>query len=373
MKHALPDTFKLTITCLPGLEKLLYEEVKSLGGSDVIERRRAVSCTGDLATLYNLNLHCRVALRVLLHLEHHKVQSEEDVYRAVNSIYWQKYFNAHHTFAVRCAFGRHSFKNTHFITLKSKDAVADRFRTALGQRPSVDKKNPDISIFVYIDSGNMDIYLDSSGYSLHKRGYKRFLGAASINETLAAAMFQWSDFKNGQSIINPMCGVGTIAIEACMAANGISVQSERDRFAFKNWGNYNAELLKSINNANSGDTQVHSSDIEQISVSECRENIFNAGMSKLIHCEKEDFFELKPVENALLLLNPPYDKRMKEKDIVGFYKKIGDTLKFKWKNCRCVIISANLEAFKFIGLKPNKKHKVFNGSLPAEVRVFDIY
>ena len=369
------NKIKITVTCLPGLEDILFEEIQSLGGRQVEKHRRAVLCQGDLRLIYTLNIYCRFALRVLLHLEHCSIRDEEDMYRRVYDIDWPKYFEVNNTIAVRAAFGRHDFKNTHYFSLKAKDAIVDRFRKVDGERPSIDTKSPDVGIHLYYDSGDLDIYLDSSGYSLHKRGYKQYLGRASISETLAAAIFRWADCKEGQVIINPMCGVGTLAIEAGLALSKQSPQKNRSTFGFRNWLNYDHDIYEEVREIEKTELtfDIRCSDIDDRSVRECRENVEEADLSEHFSFSTEDFFEMTPIDNALILLNPPYDIRLKENDVIEFYKKIGDTLKFKWKNCRCVIISANLDAFKFVGLRPNKKHKVFNGPLPAEVRIFDIY
>ena len=366
---------KITVTCLPGLEDILAEEITNLGAKNVDKQRRAVLCEGDLELIYSLNINCRFALRVLVHLEHQAIRDEEHMYRAMHAIDWPSHFECSNTIAVRAAFGRHSFKNTHYFSLKAKDAIVDRFRAVDGERPSIDTKSPDVGIYLYCDSGELDIYLDSSGYSLHKRGYKRFLGQASISETLAAAIFRWAEWKEGQPILNPMCGIGTLGIEAALAMSNQSSQKNRSTFGFRNWLNYDHDLYEQVRSkateANPGEVQC--TDLDERTIRECRENIEEVNMSEFMTCEQVDFFELEPVDNAVILLNPPYDIRMREDDVIAFYKKIGDTLKFKWKNCRCVIISANMDAFKFIGLRPNKKYKVFNGPLPAEVRIFDIY
>ena len=366
---------KITVTCLPGLEEILAEEVSQLGGTLVEIQRRAVSCQGDLKLLYQLNLQSRFGLRVLLHLEHHKVKNEEEMYVAMRGIDWTEHFDVDHTFIIRSSFGRHNFKNTHYFSLKAKDAVVDRFKEAFDRRPSIDTKSPQIGIQLYFDAGELDIYMDSSGYSLHKRGYKRFLGQASLSETLSAAMFRWGEWKPGQTVINPMCGIGTIAIEAASSMTNSSPQAQRKNFAFRHWNDYDDDLYRSLRQEVEviSEIKVLASDKDERAVRECRENTVEAGLNNAISCEVADFFDMAPIDNALILLNPPYDMRLREEDVVAFYKDIGDTLKFKWKNCRCVIISGNLPAFKYVGLKPNKKYKVFNGPLPAEVRVFDIY
>ncbi len=366
---------QITVTCLPGLEEILAEEINRHGGQEIDIKRRAVLCTGDLRILYKLNLECRYALRVLLHLEHHHIKNEEELYQAVHSIHWQNHFEVNQTFAIRSAFGRHDFRNTHYFSLKAKDAVVDRFNSEIGSRPSIDTKTPDIGIHLYYDSGHLDVYLDSSGYSLHKRGYKRFLGQASLNETLAAAIFRWGEWKPGQVVVNPMCGIGTIGIEATFTMHQLSPQQNRDNFGFRHWHNYDDEIYQELRKQQEiiNDLDVLCSDINSRAVDECRQNVDNAGLSDHIHCDTEDFFTMDPIDNALILLNPPYDIRLRQDDVIAFYKKIGDTLKFKWKNSRCVVISGNLEAFKFIGLRPNKKYKVFNGPIPAEIRIYDIY
>lgn len=366
---------QITATCLPGLEDLLAEELRQLGAENIDKTRRAVLCTGSIELVYRLNIYCRMALRILVHLSKEKVRDEQDMYRAVHAIGWHTYFSPEKSFAIRAAFGRHKFKNTHFFALKAKDAVVDRFMKMMGKRPSVDTKMPEVGIHLFYDSGELDIYLDSSGYSLHKRGYKKFLGRASINETLAAAVFQWAGWEEGKPVVNPMCGVGTMAIEAAMAMQGMSPQGQRSQFGFMHWFHFNQSLFDEIKNQKHKEIEadVLCSDLDRRTVDECRQNITSANMDNFIHCDMEDFFEMDPIENSILLLNPPYDKRLRESDVVAFYKKIGDTLKFKWKNCRAVIISGNLDAFKFIGLRPNKRYKVFNGPIQAEVRMYEIY
>ena len=369
------ETIKLVVTCLPGLEKILEEEIVQLGAKNTEIRKRAVACIGTLETVYKLNLQCRFALRVLVHIEHHKVETEDQMYRAMHSIYWHKYFSVDRSIALRSSFGRHSFKNTHYFTLKAKDAVVDRFTKEVGRRPSVDTKSPEVVIHTHFSAGHLDVYLDSSGYSLHKRGYKRFVGRASLNETLAAALCRWGEWDPTRTMINPMCGVGTLAIESCYLINRMSPQLNRRHFGYKYWYDFDNPLHERLlmNERRQAVHSVQCSDNYNRAVRECRENIFQAKLRNTISCEQIDFFKLEPVDGALILLNPPYDMRMRQADIGAMYKRIGDTLKFNWKNCRCVLVSANLEALKFIGLKPHKKYKVFNGPLPAEVRVYDVY
>ncbi len=367
--------YHLTITSLPGLEQLLAQEVEQIGGVDIDIGRRSVKCRGNLETIYKLNIECHTALRVLRFLKGFDIADEEEMYRALSTIDWKDHFDVSKTFAIRAVFGRHRFKNTHYFSLKAKDAIVDHFNYHKNRRPSIDTKYPEVGIYLYYDSGTMEVYLDSSGYSLHKRGYKKFAGRASINETLGAAMFSWSGWKPGQAVINPMCGAGTLAIEAVFRMTGNSPQVKRKYFSYEHWLNFDQTIHRTLqtNKITTNEIDVLCSDIDEQSVKGCRENINFSGLSEHIHSDQEDFFEMDPIENSIILLNPPYDKRMREDDIIKFYKKIGDTLKFKWKNCRCLIISGNLEAFKFIGLRPNKKYKVFNGSIPAEVRIFDIY
>ncbi len=366
---------KLTITCLSGLEQLLFQEVKALGGEAIEMGRRMITCSADKKTLYRLNINCRLALRILIQIDLRKAHSENDIYNVIRDINWPSFFKVEKSFSVRAVFGSHHFKNTHFIALKAKDGIVDRFKADVGQRPSVDIKHPEASIHLYYHKDELTTYLDSSAYSLHKRGYKMKLGRASINETLAAAIFKWTDWTSGRPIINPMCGVGTIGIEAAFAMLNTSPQLNRDYFGFQHWIDYDPNLynglLESINNDH--DEIVMCSDIDKRSVKDCRLNVEAAEMSQSVHCDVEDFFEMDPVENSIILLNPPYNIRLKEREIIMFYKRIGDTLKFNWKNSQCAVISANSKAFKFIGLRPNKRHKVFNGQMEAEVRIFNIY
>ena len=299
--------FKMTATTLKGLESVLASELKTLGAKDIKESIRSVSFKGDKGFLYKANIALRTAIRVLKPIKSCKIYDEEDLYEAIQKIKWEKYINAEGTFSISAVVNSKNFtSNSHYIALKSKDAVADYFRHRYSKRPNVDLKYPDLKIHVHIQKDWCTISLDSSGDSLHKRGYRSATNIAPINEVLAAGLVMLSGFTGDENFIDPMCGSGTILIEACMIACKIPANINRKHFAFERWNDYDEDLyfiiqdalLKKITNSH---FKIMGFDKAPSAISKAKQNIINANLEEFIGVHHVNFFN--SVKEVLLSQN----------------------------------------------------------------------
>jgi putative N6-adenine-specific DNA methylase len=367
---------ELMAVTLEGLEDVLSRELTLLGATSTRTLNRAVSFTGDKALLYRANLFCKCALRILKPVEIFSIHTEQQLYESIYSIAWENIFDADKSLLVRSIMLMHEFKNTHYFTLKAKDAIVDRLRDKTGKRPVIDKDHPQVVVHLFLHKDRLTVYLDSSAISLHKRGYRKSSGLAALNEVLAAGIFQLCDHRIGEEIFDPMCGSGTLGIEAALSVLQKSPHRGRRHFGFRFWNDFEARLWNRISRERNEDVenpQVHCSDSHRIAVEITKRNVLSAHLQEQIDCNQIDFFRLEGKPNALILLNPPYGERMRVEDINAFYKRIGDRLKQAWHGSRCAIISGNIPALHNIGLKHDKKVKLFNGQIPAELRIYSMY
>jgi len=369
---------KFIATTLKGLEDVLEMEIRELGGEDVKTLRRAVFFTGGLSLIYKMNFSLRTALRILYQIRSVKLKDENDLYRNIFRIEWENYISKNKTIAVKAVVNSEMYNNSHFVALKVKDAIVDRMREKTGKRPDVDVKDPDIPIHVHIDRNVLNVSLDSSGEPLFKRGYRVQSIEAPLNEVLAAGMILMTGWKGDANFIDPMCGSGTIAIEAAMIAKGIPPGVFRKSYAFQNWLDYDenlySRLIENLMVSRAFNYKIFASDISASAVNAARRNIKTALLEDIIDVSKKDFFERKPInDGGLLLMNPPYGERIKQERINSFYEKIGNHLKTYYPGFEAWLLSSNFEAIKKIGLKPSKKIDLVNGSLECKFLKFELF
>lgn len=372
------EHLKIQIKTFYGLEKILAEEIKKLGGQNVEEKNRAVNCEGDLGFLYKINYSARTALKILVPVFEFKAFNEQKFYEKLVRFPWEDYLKLNQTFAIDATVHSERFTHSQFMTLKMKDAIVDYFNRKYRRRPDIDTRNPDIKFNLHIDRELVTISLDSSGEPLYKRGYRKQQGEAPINEVLASGMLQIAGWDGKGNFLDPMCGSGTLLIEAAMIALNLPAQLFRKRFAFQNWNNYDAELFARIkdfrvNRIKEFDGKIIGYDIDPKMLACARENIAVAEMEDIIEVRKQDFFESKKELFPLLMVfNPPYDERIEIK-YDDFYKKIGDTFKNNYPNTLAWLITSDLEAAKKIGLRPSRKIKLFNGKLETRFLQYEMY
>jgi len=370
----------MTATTLKGLEGVLAEELKKLGAQDIKEGIRSVTFRGDQGFLYKTNIALRTAIRILKPIRTCKVYDEEDLYEAIQKIKWEKYLDVEGTFAIGAVVNSKNFtSNSHYIALKSKDAVADYYRHKYSKRPNVDLDYPDVKIHVHIQKDWCTISLDSSGDSLHKRGYRSATNIAPINEVLAAGLVLLSGYTGDENFIDPMCGSGTILIEACMIACKIPANINRKQFAFERWKNYDEDLyftiqdalLKKITNSH---FKIMGFDKAPSAVSKAKQNIINANLDEFIGVHHVNFFNsTKEVfGNTTILFNPPYGERLNI-DVNEFYKKVGDTLKHNYPNSTAWMITSDMQALKHVGLRTSKRIELKNADLDCKFVKYELY
>ena len=360
-----------------GLEEILAKELTMLGAQNVKILNRAVSFKGDKGFMYKANLNLRTALRILKPIKHFQAYNEQDLYKNIFSIEWYKILRLENTFMTSATTKSEDFQHSKYASLLMKDAIVDKFRKKYNSRPNVDTKNPDISIHLHISKNTCSVFLDSSGSSLHKRGYKQKNVLAPINEVLAAGLILKSKWNKKDNFHDPMCGSGTILIEAALIAYNIPPNIFRKNFSFEKWIDFDEKLWEKIKDK-SLDKEVEYSGI--ISGSDnctksleiCEHNIQNSLLDDKIKIKKSDFFKEKIKQNTFVIFNPPYGERIKIKD-KEFYNNIGTTLKHNYLNSEIWIISADVENMKYIGLKPTSKFKVINSSLECTFRQYLIY
>ncbi len=372
---------RLLAKTLHGLETVLAREVKHLGGRNVKILKRAVAFEGDLGFVYKANLWLRTALRILVEIDRFKARNENEIYKKVKSFPWEKHFDVDKTIVVDATVFAPQYPNSLFIAQKIKDGIADRFREKTGRRPNVDTRNADIRINAHLSNENITISLDSSGDSLHKRGYRHLTDRAPLSEVLAAGIIQLTGWEGHSSLIDPMCGSGTFLIESALLARNIPPNVFRKEFSFKNWSNFDEKLYdlifeKALEKEKEFTHQILGFDQNFTAISKAKENSKTALLEEDITVEYADFMHFTQTKeipkNAMLLFNPPYGKKM-EADIPALYKGIGDTLKNKLAGHTAWIFTASKEGLKNVGLKPSKKIQLYNGKLESWLMKYEMW
>ena len=373
------ENYKMTAKTFFGFEEILARELQILGAQHVEIGTRVVSFKGDKGFMYKANLALRTALKILKPIKTFKAHNDKALYEGIRAIDWSDYLTEHNTFLVETTLHSENFNHSQFVALKTKDAIVDQFRDLNGKRPSIDKDFPDLQIHVHIDRDNVTVSLDSSGASLHHRGYRSATNIAPINEVLAAGMLILSGWEGKSHFLDPMCGSGTILAEAAMIACNIPANINRKEFAFEKWKDWDAELFDNILESLLKKTRefhytIKGYDKAPSAVSKAKDNIRNANLEEYITITNESFFDSKKeTEGPLhMVFNPPYGERL-DIDMERFYREIGDTLKQNYPNTNAWFITANLEALKFVGLKPSRKIKLFNGKLEARLVKYEMY
>ena len=367
--------FELIAKTFMGLEPVLAQELTQLGANDVQIGRRMVSFTGDKEMMYRANFQLHTAIRILKPIKHFKAQSAEDVYNEIQKIDWSLYIPEGKTFSVDSVVYSEEFRNSRFVTYKVKDAIVDQFREKTGTRPNISVSNPDIRLNIHIAETAATLSLDSSGESLHRRGYRQESVEAPLNEVLAAGMILMTGWQGETDFIDPMCGSGTLAIEAALIAHNMSPGVFRKEFAFEKWPDYDAELFDTIYNDDSQEREfthhIYGYDIDMKAVNTARLNVRAAGLTNDITLDCADFKDFtKPAEKSIIVVNPPYGERISTPNLLGTYKMIGETLKRNFKNGEAWVLSYRTECFDEIGLKPSQKIPLYNGSLECEFRKY---
>lgn len=372
------EKFEIIATTLFGLEEVLAAELRDLGAEDVEVLSRAVSYQGDKAMLYKSNLLLRTAVKILLPIKSFNAANEQQLYDKIQTIDWEEYFSYNKTFAIDASVYSEVFTHSKYVALKTKDAIADQFRERHGIRPSVDTENPDLRINIHIHDRDVFVSIDSSGASLSKRNYKQLQTEAPISEVLAAGIIYLSGWDKKSDFIDPMCGSGTIPIEAAMIACNIPAGRNRN-FGFESWLDFEPELWENVKNeAEKGvlspDIKVFAQDIDNKSIDVAIANAKRAGVKGLITFDRADFFNSSHnCDKGVVVINPPYGERLQIDEITNFYKEMGSRLKHFYQGCDAWIISANYDALKNFGLRPSRKIKLYNGSLECRLQKFELY
>ena len=361
-----------------GLEEVLAKELIELGANDVQIGRRMVSFTGDKAMMYKANFGLRTAIRILKPIKEFKASDADEIYEALKPFEWECYMDVNTSFAVDSVVYSEDFRHSKFVAYKVKDAIADHFRDREGKRPSVEVTNPDLLFHIHIADNQCTLSLDSSGASLHRRGYRQNAVEAPLNEVLAAGMILMTGWQGETDFIDPMCGSGTLPIEAALIARGIAPGVFRKEFAFEKWTDFDAELFDSIYNDDSAEREfahhIYGYDNDWKAVNIAKANVRSAGMAKYIdieHRELEDFTQ--PEAPAIMVTNPPYGERLKPDDLYDLYRLLGTRLKNAFQGNQAWVISYKEELFNKIGLKPSTIVPLFNGALPCEFRKYELF
>jgi putative N6-adenine-specific DNA methylase len=374
------NNFKMVAKTLFGFEEVLAKELKDLGALNIELGNRSVSFEGDTGFMYKANLCLRTATKILKPIASFKVSNEDSLYRQVAAMDWISMMDLDTTFAIDTTVYSEEFTHSLYVSQKVKDAIVDTFREATGARPNVDVKHPDLKLNVHIQQDQCTISLDSSGRSLHIRGYKTATNIAPINEVLAAGILLLSGWEGQSHFIDPMCGSGTILIEAAMIACNIPPNINRKEFAFEKWSDFDSELFQTIIEVSLKKTKdfpytIKGYDKAPSAVRKAQDNINEAQLEDFISVARLNFFETEkedPETNLHMVFNPPYGERL-DVEMQQFYGDIGNTLKKSYPGTQAWFITSNLEALKFVGLKPSRKIKVFNSQLEARLVKFEMY
>lgn len=362
-----------------GLEEVLAKELIAIGAEDVKIQNRAVAFSGDLELMYKANYCLRTALNVLMPIYKFQIKNEKDLYLIAKEFNWTAFMGIDTTFAIDSVVGSDFYKHPHYASLQVKDAIADFFRDLTGMRPSVNVENPDLQINLHISNDQCTLSLNSSGESLHKRGYRSETNKAPLNEVLAAGMIALSGWNMDCDFVDPMCGSGTILIEAARMAYNIPSGILKKEFGFQKWLGYDARLFEKVKEEahaamTSFEYSIYGSDIQPKCNRISTENVENANLTDKIKLFTGDFANLVPKSlKGLLLFNPPYGERLDEPDLELLYSQIGSTLKHNWKGYTAWFISSNPESFKCVGLRPTRKIQLFNGALECRFQKYDLY
>ena len=370
--------FEMIAKTFQGLENVLAEELTQLGANNIQVGRRMVSYTGDQELLYRSNFCLRTAIRVLKPIKHFRATSADEVYEAVKAIDWTQYLTNETTFAVDSVVYSTEFRHSKFVAYKVKDAIVDQFREKTGGRPNIRVSNPDLQLNMHIAEYDCTLSLDSSGESLHRRGYRQEAVEAPLNEVLAAGIILMTGWRGETDFIDPMCGSGTLPIEAALIAKNMAPGVFRQSYAFEKWTDFDRELFERIYNDDSQEREfghhVYGYDNNRAAVAIAERNVKAAGLTNDVTIQFQDFADFtQPKEKSIIITNPPYGERIKPEDLLGLYKMIGSQFKKQFVDNEAWVLSYREECFDAIGLKASLKVPLFNGSLECELRKYQMF
>lgn len=373
------ENFKMVAKTFFGFEDILADELFKLGAQRVEKGTRMVSFYGDKGFMYKANLALRTALKILKPIKQFKVFNETSLYNGIQSIDWSDFLKVRQSFVVDTTVFSDQFNHSQFVALKTKDAIVDQFKSKFGDRPNIDKDHPDLKINVHIQNDMCTVSLDTSGASLHQRGYRTATNIAPINEVLAAGILILSGWEGQSHFLDPMCGSGTFLVEAAMIACNIPPNINRKEFAFEKWNDWDSDLFEKVEDSllkkiKDFPYDIMGYDKAPSAVAKATDNARNANLDEYIKIEQRNFFEThKETTGPLhMVFNPPYGERL-DIDLERFYREIGDTLKQSYPGTQSWFITGNLEALKFVGLKPSRKIKLFNGKLESRLVKYEMY
>ncbi|RAJ07572.1 THUMP domain-containing class I SAM-dependent RNA methyltransferase [Arenibacter echinorum] len=373
------NNFKMVAKTMFGFEEILAKELRNLGAGNVEEGVRSVFFEGDTGFMYKANLCLRTAIKIVKPIHSFRVRDENDLYKKIYAMDWFDYLSTSTTFAIDATVNSENFTHSLYISQKTKDAIVDKFRDTDGSRPDVDIKFPDVRINIHIQNDQCNVALDSSGRSLHQRGYRTATNIAPINEVLAAGLLLLSGWDGQCDFLDPMCGSGTLLTEAAMIACNIPANINRKEFAFEKWHDFDADLFEKIVDSSLKRTRefnhkIIGYDKAPSAVRKAQDNIVNANLSDYITVERKNFFDTEKFTDKHLhmVFNPPYGERL-DIEMEDFYSDIGNTLKRNYPGTDAWFITSNLEALKFVGLRPSRKIKVFNSHLESRLVKYVMY
>ena len=372
--------YKMVAKTLFGFEDILADELRKLGAMHITKGVRSVQFEGDKGFMYKANLCLRTALKILKPIASFYVHNENEYYQKLYDFNWQEIFNVNQTFAITATLQTQLFNHSQYVALKAKDAIVDAFRNSVGKRPNVDVLHPDVAIHIHIQRNEVIVSLDSSGNSLHQRGYRTATNIAPINEVLAAGILLLSGCQGQCDFIDPMCGSGTFLIEAAMIACNIPANIHRKEFGFERWKDFDEDLFNVIFSSvikkiKEFQYQIIGYDKAPSAVAKAKDNLANANLADYIKIYQKDFFttEKEDKEKPLhMVFNPPYNERL-QTDVESLYSSIGNTLKHHYPNTEAWFITSNLEGMKYVGLRPSRKIKLFNGKLESRLLQYKMY
>ena len=372
------EQFEMIAKTFQGLEEILAEELTTLGANDIQIGRRMVSFIGDKRMMYKANFCLRTAIRILKPIKNFTAKDADEVYNQIQAIPWEEYLDVNKTFAIDAVVFSEEFRHSKFVSYKVKDAIVDYFREKTGKRPSVRINNPDVLLNIHIAHTTCTLSLDSSGESLHRRGYRQEQVEAPLNEVLAAGMVLMTGWRGECDLIDPMCGSGTIPIEAALIARNIAPGVFRKGFAFEKWVDFDSEMFDEIYNDDSQEREfthkIYGYDNNPKANEIATHNIKAAGVSKDVTLKLQPFQQFEqPQEKSIIVMNPPYGERISTNDLLGLYQMIGERLKHAFVGNEAWVLSYREECFDQIGLKPSKKVPLFNGALECEFRKYEIF
>ena len=372
------EEFELIAKTFQGLEEVLAKELTELGASNIEVGRRMVAFTGDKEMMYRANFCLRTAIRILKPIKHFEAKNADEVYEAIKAIAWEDFLDKDKSFAVDAVVFSNEFRHSKFVAYKVKDAIVDYFREKTGERPSVRINHPDVALNIHIAENKCTLSLDSSGESLHRRGYRQEAVEAPLNEVLAAGMILMTGWKGECDLIDPMCGSGTIPIEAALIARNIAPGVFRKEFAFEKWGDFDQNLFDRIYNDDSQEREfthkIYGYDNNPKANEIATHNVKAAGVSKDIILKLQPFQQFEqPKEKSVIITNPPYGERISTNDLLGLYQMIGERLKHAFVGNEAWVLSYREECFDQIGLKASQKVPLFNGPLECEFRKYEIF